>query len=132
MRENSDFRVTWETHIPGALKQIQPCSAEANDWWEEYVEKAFSTMPGVYVMEGRFADEILEGVDDEGMTIGWGINFDMVQSVREYEKEMEAELAECEGENIVDWGDDFSDSQTELFLNFFRNPSKRKMRERMK
>ena len=57
-------------------------------------------MPGVYIMKGRFADDIIDGIDDERFSIGWGINHDVLGRAMNTEKAESIE-AEDERENEV-------------------------------
>jgi hypothetical protein len=60
-----DFLV--EDH--GSILILQPLTAEANEWIEEYLDNP-ETWAGGVVVEPRYIDTLVEGILSGGLTIG--------------------------------------------------------------
>lgn len=53
----------------GSIVTFQPLTEAAEDWWDAYVDDA-PAVGGAYAVDHRYADSIIEGLADEGFSLG--------------------------------------------------------------
>lgn len=59
-----------EVNDHGSIFILNPVTPEAGAWFEENVAQDGQRWGGGYVVEPRYVDDILDGAEAEGLTIG--------------------------------------------------------------